>query len=76
MAKKVNYKINPKFHIGQKVLVEGGTHIRFLNGPQQDVIKDIQISITKKGISYRYHLESESHYGYIFKENKIRAVEE
>ena len=65
--------IDTKFKIGEKVIIPAGT--KTAGGTQflkdiEDVVKDIQISITKKGVSIRYHLEQE--WDVILKEEMLR----
>lgn len=67
--------IDTKFKIGERVLIPAGT--KTTRGTQflkdiEDTVKDIQISITKKGISIRYHLEEE--WDVILKEEMLRKI--
>lgn len=66
--------INPKFKIGQKVLIPAGTKTNSSEFLQdcEDIISDIQISITKKGVSIRYHVEK--HWDTIFKEKMLQEI--
>lgn len=66
--------IDTKFKIGERVIIPEGTKTNgtIFTKDREDVVKDIQISITKKGISIRYHLEHE--YGTILKEEMLRKV--
>lgn len=67
--------IDTKFKIGERVLIPAGT--KTTKGNQflkdiEDTVKDIQISITKKGVSIRYHLEH--NWDVILKEEMLRKI--
>lgn len=66
--------INPKFEIGEQILIPEGTKTNGLWIVKDciDEIEDIQISITKKGTSIRYHLKQ--HCFNIFKESMLRKL--